>query len=128
MAPKERWATETEAKDYTAAATYLSLITDERTRGRLISALRRAPVTHHRANDLLRASQLPLLPADDPEVAKDLRKVKKGATLAIVLLVRGRLGVSAPLTVADGYHRICASYHIDEDADVLCRMVDLQKR
>jgi hypothetical protein len=25
--------------------------------------------------------------------------------------------------VADGYHRICASHHIDEDADVPCRLV-----
>ena len=30
-----------------------------------------------------------------------------------------------PLIVADGYHRICASYHIDENADVPCKMVEL---
>jgi len=29
------------------------------------------------------------------------------------------------LIVADGYHRICASYHLDEDADIPCRLVDL---
>jgi hypothetical protein len=27
-----------------------------------------------------------------------------------------------PLTVADGFHRICASYHLDEDADIPCRI------
>jgi len=42
-----------------------------------------------------------------------------------VLLVRGRLASSVPLTVADGYHRICASYHLDEDADIPCRVADL---
>jgi hypothetical protein len=26
------------------------------------------------------------------------------------------------LTIADGYHRVCASYHIDEDADIPARM------
>jgi hypothetical protein len=28
------------------------------------------------------------------------------------------------LTIADGYHRICASYLIDENADIPCRIVD----
>jgi hypothetical protein len=41
--------------------------------------------------------------------------------------VRGRLDAHVPLTVADGYHRICASYHIDEDADIPCRIVDRPK-
>jgi len=27
--------------------------------------------------------------------------------------------------VADGYHRICASCHLDEDADIPSRLVDL---
>jgi hypothetical protein len=27
--------------------------------------------------------------------------------------------------VADGYHRICASYHLDEDTEIPCRMVAL---
>jgi hypothetical protein len=42
-----------------------------------------------------------------------------------VLLVRGRLGAGVPLTVADGYHRICASYHLDENAPIPCRIADL---
>jgi hypothetical protein len=42
-----------------------------------------------------------------------------------VLLVRGSLAGSAPLTVADGYHRICASYAVDEDELVPYRIVDL---
>jgi hypothetical protein len=40
-----------------------------------------------------------------------------------VMLVRGRVDRGMPLTVADGYHRICASHHIGEDADVPCRLV-----
>jgi hypothetical protein len=28
------------------------------------------------------------------------------------------------LTVADGYHRICASYHLDPDSEIPCRVVN----
>jgi len=35
--------------------------------------------------------------------------------------------LQVPLIVADGYHRICASYHLDEDADIPCRITDLGK-
>jgi hypothetical protein len=41
-----------------------------------------------------------------------------------VLLVRGQLAHDVALTVADGYHRICASYALDENADIPCRLVD----
>jgi hypothetical protein len=30
-----------------------------------------------------------------------------------------------PLTIADGYHRVCASYHLDENADIPCHLADL---
>jgi len=42
-----------------------------------------------------------------------------------VFLVCGTLRPEVPLIVADGYHRICASYHLDEDADIQCRIADL---
>lgn len=29
-----------------------------------------------------------------------------------------------PLQIADGYHRVCASYHVDENTDIPCRIVD----
>ncbi len=54
-------------------------------------------------------------------------KVHDGVKLSPVLLVRGSLG-GWPLIVADGYHRICASHHLDENADVPCRIVDLPTR
>jgi len=58
-------------------------------------------------------------------VAKDLKGVARGQRLSPVLLVRGRGAQAVPLIVADGYHRICASYHLDEDADIPCRIVEL---
>jgi hypothetical protein len=121
---KEHWKTEPDAHDYPAAADYLSLVTADDAVTRLVEALRAAPVIHRKAKDLLRASGLPALPTDNPHVAKDLKKVEAGEKLSPVLLVRGRVSSSTPLTIADGYHRICASYHLDEDADIPCRMVD----
>ncbi|MHB8452612.1 MAG: hypothetical protein ACYDAQ_19475, partial [Mycobacteriales bacterium] len=73
---------------------------------------------HYAAKDILRASGLPLLGVEDSEVAADLKKVKAGVKLSPVLLVWG-----VPLWVADGYHRVSASCHIDEKAAVPCRIV-----
>ncbi|MDB5065841.1 MAG: hypothetical protein JWM18_2275 [Chloroflexi bacterium] len=127
MAKQRRacWAAEPEPHDYPAAAAYLGLLLPHEGVSAVVDAFGRTPTTHHRANDLLRASQLPLLPVDDPEVVKDTKRMKAGAALAPVLLVRGAIPAGRPLTIADGYHRVCASYHIDEDADIPGRLVDL---
>jgi hypothetical protein len=115
----EHWMDKPEKQDYPAARNYLSLLVDPREARRAAKALAEAPESaHYMAKDLLRAAGLPLLPLDDPEVAKDLAKVKAGTKLSPVLLVRGD-----PLWVADGYHRVCASYHLDEDAEIPCRIV-----
>jgi hypothetical protein len=125
MAAKEHWKSEPEEHDYPAAADYLSLVLDPRRTDAVVAALRTAPLTHRKAKDLLRASELPLLPQENAHVAKDLGKVKSGQLLSPVLLVRGSIERGSPLAVADGYHRICASYHIDENADIPCRIADL---
>jgi hypothetical protein len=121
----ERWKPEPEEHDFPAATDYLSLVADGPDVERIVAALRRAPTTHWKAKDLSRASRLPILPPDNPHVARDLKKVKAGELLSPVLLVRGSLAHDHPLTVADGYHRICASYHLDENADIPCRIVGL---
>lgn len=127
-APKEHWKTAPDAHDFPAAADYLSLVLPGTAVTATVRRLRAAPLTHRKAKDLLRASGLPLLPRGNFHVASDLRKVKRGEKLSPVLLVRGNARTGAPLVVADGYHRICASYHIDENADIPCRIVDLPAR
>jgi hypothetical protein len=119
---KEHWKSEPEDHDYPAAASYLSLLLPQPSVDALVAELRAAPIGHWKAKDLLRASGLGLLPTDNPHVSSDLKKVKEGDKLSPVLLVRGSLNRSAPLQIADGHHRICASYHLDEDADIPCRM------
>ena len=122
---KERWMNEPEEHDYPAALDYLSLLMPVAEATRIVERLRTAPIATRKAKDLLRASGLPLLAADNPDVGKDLAKMKAKRKLSPVLIVRGDLARQAPLIVADGYHRICASYHVDEDQDIPCRLVDL---
>ena len=126
--PREHWKTEPDAHDYPAATSYLSLVAPPDLVARVVDALRAAPMDHYKAKDLLRASALALLPMDNPHVARDLDKVKSGQLLSPVLLVRGDAVKGLPLVIADGYHRICASYHLDENADIPCRIVEGQPR
>jgi hypothetical protein len=131
MAPKltENWADKPDDHDYPAAEDYLSLMMPVAAARRMVSRLRTAALVRRKAKDLLRASRLPALPPENVHVARDLEKVRAGKKLSPVLLVRGRLATAdVPLTVADGYHRICASYHLDEDADIPCRIADLTSR
>lgn len=119
------WKSEPEAHDYPAAASYLSLVADPDTVGLLVDRLKASSIVHYRAKDILRASRLEILPADNVHVAKDIAKVKSGKALSPVLLVRGDLLRGVPLQIADGYHRVCASYRLDEDTDIPCRTVGL---
>ena len=119
MTAAEHWMDEPEDHDFPAAASYLSLLMDGPEVTRLVQALRAADgAARYKAKDILRASGLALLPEDNKHVAADLDKVRKGRKLSPVLLIRGE-----PLLVADGYHRVCASYHLDENADIPCSIV-----
>ena len=126
MPPEARptWKDEPEDHDYPAAEAYLSLVMPPARAKRVVRRLRAAPLVRHKAKDLLRASGLPVLSSDNFHVALDLQKVKTGKRLSPVLLVRGELASSVALTVADGYHRICASHHLDEDAEIPCRIAN----
>jgi hypothetical protein len=123
MAPTVKWLPMPEKQDFQAAEDYLSLLmTPKRARDfrqKLVDA--RDDITHRRAKDILRASQLALLGEDNKHVASDLRKVASGESLSPILLVRGQ--DDHPLTVADGYHRVCASYWTDENTDIPCVLV-----
>jgi hypothetical protein len=120
----QRWGDEPSEHDYPAAASFLSLICDPSDVRRLVTALKAAPIVHYKAKDLLRASALALLPSDNFHVAIDLNKIARGQRLSPVLLMRGDFRRGVPLTIADGYHRVCASYHVDENADIPCHLVD----
>jgi hypothetical protein len=113
-----KWLAKPEAHDYDAAVDYLSLLVSKKVAQAAAWDLERVGMTERKAKDILRASRLPLLAADNKDVARQLGK----ASLSPILLVRTPLG----LEVADGYHRLCAAYHLDEDAEIPCKLVSLK--
>jgi hypothetical protein len=123
MAQTVKWLPRPEKHDLQAAEDYLSLIMPAKRaaewRKRLTAE--RNDITHRKAKDILRASQLALLGEHDKHVAADLRKAASGTALSPILLLRG--GEEHPLIVAEGYHRVCASYWIDENTDIPCILV-----
>ena len=86
----------------------------------LVRALKRTPIRPFAAKDILRASELGLLDAKDPDVAKQMKRIAKGQALSPLLLVRE--SGHARLIVADGFHRLCAAMHSDQDASVPCKI------
>jgi hypothetical protein len=118
------WSTTPAAKDLTAARDYLSLVLPDNELGGLIAALDNAPTIKHDAKDLLRASQTHLLEEDNSHVAENLKRIKKGKKLSPVLLIRGDAPKGVTLTIADGHHRICASWYWNENEPVACRLVE----
>jgi hypothetical protein len=120
-----KWKSDPDAHDYPAASNYLSLILQAGEVTAVLEALHNAPLVTQKAKDILRAARLPVLPPDDIHVSEDLDKVKHGQSLSPILLLRGRFASDAPLQIADGYHRVCASYHVDPNTDIPCRIADL---
>ena len=98
------WKTAPDEHDYPAAYDYLTLLIPEKKATKVVAALRKAPISHRKA--------------------KDIKKVEMGTLLSPVLLVRS-VGATRPLIVADGYHRVCASHHLDENLDIPCRIADV---
>jgi hypothetical protein len=123
----EHWQIEPDEHDFPAARTYLSLICSPALAAKLVKLLEKAPTSSYQAKDLLRASRLPLLEETNKHVAGDLGKVHNGIKLSPILLVRGRFDKNRNLIIADGYHRVCASYWLDENSVIPCRVVDLPK-
>jgi hypothetical protein len=120
---KVLWGEAPDEHDYPAAADYLALLAPAEQISEIVAALKQAPILHKKAKDLLRASCLALLPIDNPHVQRDLKKIKKGTALSPILVVRGELNTGVAMQIADGYHRVCASYYTDENTDIPVRIV-----
>jgi hypothetical protein len=116
-----KWLPEPEEKDYPAAASYLSLLYNKTSVSTFVKKLRKAKTTQFRAKDIFRASGLSLLGVSNSHIEKDRKKIKDGAELSPILLVRD--AINGKLIIADGYHRMCAVYTFSEDAYIPCKIV-----
>jgi len=117
------WKKKPEDEDFAGALHFLSLVLPAIKAKKLVQSMRKTRTLELAAKDLLRASNLPLLPSDELHVDGDLKKIHKGKPLAPVLLVQGDISRGIPLIVADGYHRICAVYYYDDSVPIHCRIV-----
>lgn len=118
------WLDKPQDHDYQAAANYLGLVAEPHVVDKTVVALRDVKPVYREAKDILRAARLDLLPATNPHVTSDLNKISHGTKLSPILLVRGS-GATA-LQIADGYHRVCASYVTDENTPIPCHLVSWQ--
>jgi hypothetical protein len=123
-----KWLEKPETHDFPAAADYLDLVAEPAIVKKLTKRLQAGTVVHKKAKDILRAAQLSLLPVENPHVAADLSKIEKGVALSPILLVRGDIVPGVALQIADGYHRVCASYHTDENTDIPVVLVKLTRK
>jgi disulfide oxidoreductase YuzD len=116
-----RWLKKPEDHDYPAALSYLRLHYVNKTARALVTKLRKAKMTAFKAKDIFRASRLSLLGVSNSHVETDRRKIAAHEKLSPLLLVRD--AVSARVIIADGYHRLCAVYSVEEDALIPCKIV-----
>jgi len=118
---KGRWLDEPNEDDYVAAESFLTLIYDEQSTASFVKKLKKAEVLQSKAKDIFRASGLPLLGINNSHVKADQKRLVAGKKLSPLLLVReASIG---KVIIADGYHRLCAAYSLDEDASIPCKIV-----
>lgn len=124
MAKKDKieihWLNKPQEHDYPAASSYLSLIYDDKNATSFVVKLKDAPLVEFKAKDIFRSSSLSLLGVSNLHVRRDIKKIKSGELLSPLLLIRDQ--ANGKLTIADGYHRLCAVYHFDEDALIPCKI------
>ncbi len=116
-----KWLPDAEEHDYPAAEFFLRILYHEDRAAQVVASLRIAPIVQFKAKDIFIVSQLSLLGLSNAHVEKDRKKSRKGTSLSPLLLVRDEQ--NGKVVIADGYHRLCASYEFDEDALLQCKIV-----
>ena len=124
VVPAELWENKPDNHDYPAALSYLRLLTSPEKAQSLVDDLSKAPIELHPVKDILRSTGLPLRPVNDPAVQRNMSKIQAGLKLSPVLILRGDFQKGVAAVIADGYHRVCVSYHLSENEPVPCRIAD----
>lgn len=121
MNTKIKWLEAPKKSNYPAALSYLSLIYSRKEAKRLVRALKKTKPAVFKAKDVFRASGLSLLGISNSHVVEFQRKIRDGEELSPILLVRDLN--NGKVIIADGYHRMCATYSFCEDETIPCRIV-----
>jgi disulfide oxidoreductase YuzD len=118
---KIKWLDKPQKHDYSNAESYLSLTMSRKAAKTAVAELKEAGIREFAAKDVFRASGLSLLGVSNSHVVKDSDRISRGEKLSPLLLFRDE--ANRKLIVADGYHRLCAVYKLDEDALIPCKIV-----
>lgn len=107
-----KWADTPSADDLADAAHFLTLL------GGSVSG--HAPsAVYYPAKDLLRAAGVSTpLPRDSAGVKKYLDRYRRGTEINPCLIIPGDVIAAIPLLIPEGFHRVCAAYHLAEDTPV----------
>lgn len=116
-----KWMPKPAVHNYDASTSYLALTYAEPKVKKIVDKLRKAKMSSFKAKDIFRASKLSLLGVSNSHVEKNFKKIDDGIELSPIVLVRD--SYNNTVIVADGYHRLCAVYHILEDSDIPCKIV-----
>jgi hypothetical protein len=115
---KVKWLDEPKANNYPAAESYLRLFFEPAAAAGFVKKLRKAKVDRYVAKDLLRACGTPPGIAN---VEEETQEILAGKKQSPILLVRDP--VHGRLVVADGFHRLCAVFELDQKALIPCKLV-----
>lgn len=115
------WKREPSDKDYPNALSYLTLLYPKVSAEWLVKRLEGATMSEFAAKDIFRASELPELDSTNYHVRRFADKIATGIPISPILLVRDE--PNRKIIIADGWHRLCASYLHDEDLIVPCKIV-----
>lgn len=116
-----KWLADVADHDYLAAVSYLTLLHEGPAATKYVERLKKVRISKFKAKDIFRASGLSLLGISNSHVERDRQKIGAGKALSPLLLVRN--SDHQRVTIADGYHRLCAVYSFDEDALIPCKIV-----
>ena len=117
---KISWLAELAENDYSAAEAYLQLMTDKKKAHSLTKKLKRTRLSEYFAKDILRASETPMAEVQAFDWVKQNNEINAGTPLSPILLVRDVSG--RRLIVADGFHRLCAVFAVDQEALIPCKL------
>ncbi len=115
---KIKWLKSSSDKDFDAARRFLEILYGARRAKRYVARLKDAPICEYLAKDILRASGTSLLELQAFDWTKQHDEIRNGTPLSPILLIRREK--ANRIVVADGFHRLCASFTFDEQSEVRC--------
>jgi len=115
------WLNSPQIDNYTAANSFLNLIYDASACFELMKELKTSPIIEFKARDIFRAAGVASLSANNSDVEKERKNIKKHVALSPILLARDFM--NKKVTIAEGYYRLCAVYAINENSVIPCKIV-----